>query len=90
MRTESRLATGILALALFVPAAHAEDDARAILKSMSEYLAKQQTFSVTFDTDIEVLRPICRSFSSRTQARSLSAARTRCTRLAPAASPMSR
>ena len=57
MRTESRLATGIIALALFAPAAHAEDDARAILKSMSEYLAKQQTFSVTFDTDIEVITP---------------------------------
>ena len=57
MRTESRLATGILALALFVPTAHAEDDARVILKSMSDYLAKQQNFSATFDTDIEVITP---------------------------------
>ncbi len=57
MRAESRLATGILALALFVPAAHAEDDARAILKSMSDYLAKQQAFTATFNSDIEVVTP---------------------------------
>ncbi|WP_208249931.1 DUF2092 domain-containing protein [Rhizobium sp. T1470] len=57
MKIESRLVTGILALALLAPAAHAEDDARAILKSMSDYLAKQQTFSATFDTDIEVVTP---------------------------------
>ncbi len=57
MRAESRLATGILALALFVPAAHAEDNARAILKSMSDYLAKQQAFTATFNSDIEVVTP---------------------------------
>ncbi|WP_281411274.1 hypothetical protein [Rhizobium leguminosarum] len=32
-------AVAILALAAFAPIAHAEDDARAILKSMSDYLA---------------------------------------------------
>ena len=57
MKIGRRCAVGILALATFAPIAHAEDDARAILKSMSDYLAKQQTFSATFNTDIEVVTP---------------------------------
>ncbi len=33
------------------------DDARAILKAMSDYISSQQTFEFTFDSDIEVITP---------------------------------
>ena len=35
----------------------AEDDAKAILKSMSDYLSSQSAISLTFDSDIEVITP---------------------------------
>ena len=42
----------------FVPAAQAQDsEARKILKAMSDYVTSQQTLSLTFDTDIEVITP---------------------------------
>lgn len=50
-----RIAAGLLAIGLFAPVARAEDDARAILKSMSDYLAKQPSFSAKFDSDVEVV-----------------------------------
>jgi hypothetical protein len=37
------------------PRAQAEDDATAILRSMSDYLARQKTISLTFDSDVEVI-----------------------------------
>ena len=37
------------------PASAADDDAKQILKSMSDYLAGQKTISATFDSDIEVI-----------------------------------
>jgi hypothetical protein len=51
---------GIVALlavtALCVPRAQAQgDEARKILKSMSDYVTTQQTVSLTFDADIEVI-----------------------------------
>jgi hypothetical protein len=33
------------------------DDARAILKAMSDYLSSQKSIAATFDTDIEVITP---------------------------------
>jgi hypothetical protein len=49
-------ATLILATVLIsTPRVQAEDNATAILKSMSDYLASQKTISLTFDSDIEVL-----------------------------------
>ena len=35
----------------------AEEDAKAILKAMTDYLAAQPTVSFTFDSDIEVIKP---------------------------------
>jgi hypothetical protein len=46
--------TAVIAVA--VPA-RAQDDAAAILKSMSDYLASQKTISLAFDADIEVITP---------------------------------
>lgn len=37
------------------PAAHAEDDAAKILKAMSDYVTGQQSISISFDSDIEVM-----------------------------------
>lgn len=34
-----------------------EDDAKAILKSMSDYMASQKTFSLAFDSSVEVITP---------------------------------
>ena len=53
-----RLATTVLlfAAALLMPvSASAEDDAKQILKKMSDYLAAETSFSATFDSDIEVI-----------------------------------
>ena len=55
----------LAALGLAVPAlgfsiagaARADDDAAAIVKAMSDYVAAQQTISATFDTSIEVVTP---------------------------------
>jgi len=42
-----------------MPSAHAQDaaDAKAILKSMSDYVSGQKTIELTFDSDIEVITP---------------------------------
>jgi hypothetical protein len=60
-RNAGRLATLVFALTVLLfagPRAQAEDDdAKAILKAMSEYVASQTTISLTFDTDIEVITP---------------------------------
>jgi hypothetical protein len=57
----SRIAAAILALlaavALVPSHARAEDDAKAILKKMSDYIAGQQNFSVAYDSDVEVITP---------------------------------
>ena len=47
----------LVASVTFVPSAHAEKSADAIktLKAMSDYVANQNTLSVTFDSDIEVI-----------------------------------
>lgn len=39
------------------PTAATEDDAKAILKAMADYLAAQQTLSWSFDSDIEIITP---------------------------------
>jgi len=39
--------------------ARAEDDAAQILKAMSDYVSSQQSLSLTFNSDIEVKRPLC-------------------------------
>src|ERR1700752_4599297 len=60
-RRRLRLASVVVAtgLALAVPYAHAQDaaDAKAILKSMSDYVSSQKTIELTFDSDIEVITP---------------------------------
>lgn len=38
-----------------ITSAHAEDDARTILKSMSDYLAKQEAFSFDYQSAVEVV-----------------------------------
>jgi len=53
-----QLRRGVAAMAILVASvlpAHAEDDAKAILKSMSDYLAKQQAFSFDYESVIEVV-----------------------------------
>ena len=47
----------VVACATGTTARAAEDDAKAILKSMSDYLSGQSTISLTFDSDIEVITP---------------------------------
>jgi hypothetical protein len=47
----------MLTSTLFVPVAHAADDAVQILKAMSDYVASQKTLSLTFDSDVEVVTP---------------------------------
>ena len=60
-RNAGRLATLVFALTVLLfaaPCARAEDDdAKAILKAMSDYVASLTTISLTFDTDIEVITP---------------------------------
>ena len=34
-----------------------ENDARAILKSMSDYISNQSSIELTFDSDIEIITP---------------------------------
>ena len=41
----------------FSQASLAQDDAKQIFKTMSEYLASQESFSLTFDSTIEVITP---------------------------------
>ena len=47
----------LTAVITVAPSARAQDDAAAILKSMSDYLASQKTISLAFDADIEVITP---------------------------------
>ena len=47
----------IVLLLAGLPAQAQDDDAKAILKAMSDYVASQTTISLTFDTDIEVITP---------------------------------
>jgi len=47
----------LLSSGLFVSKASAGDDATQILKGMSDYLASQKTFSLAFDSDVEVVTP---------------------------------
>jgi hypothetical protein len=60
-RSISRLTAATLALLatlILVPGhARAEDDAKAILKKMSDYIAGQQNFTVAYDSDVEVITP---------------------------------
>src|SRR5215472_4586473 len=52
------LATGLLFVpALFLSSARAEDDAKSLLKAMTDYVAAQKTISATIDSDIEVITP---------------------------------
>jgi hypothetical protein len=44
-------------IALASAAMAQEQDAKAILKSMSDFMAKQQNLSLTFDSDIEIITP---------------------------------
>lgn len=47
------------ALVVPVPEASAQtSDAKAVLKSMAEYVSSQQTIELTFDSDIEVITPL--------------------------------
>lgn len=46
----------LLAVTMLAPCqVRAQDDAKAILKKMSDYIAGQQNFSVAFDSDVEVI-----------------------------------
>ncbi|MBC6982344.1 DUF2092 domain-containing protein [Caulobacter sp. 17J80-11] len=60
-RSTLALATRALAAAAVLAAAaspaSADDDARAILKSMSDYLASQNNLSARFDVDLDVITP---------------------------------
>jgi hypothetical protein len=44
-----------IGLGAFSGAQAAEDDAKALLKAMSDYMASQKQFSMTFDTSLEVV-----------------------------------
>ena len=47
-----------LALFTFVQTAFAEDnEARSILKAMSDYVSSHKTIEVTFDSSIEIITP---------------------------------
>ena len=50
------LLTAILVVAPAQPQAQ-EGDAKAILKAMSDYVGRQQTIQLTFDSDIEIITP---------------------------------
>lgn len=60
-RRGGTLAGLLLAASAFVaavpPAAAAGDDAKAILKAMSDHVSAQQTIQLTFDSDIEIITP---------------------------------
>ena len=48
----------VAALVAAVPTAHASaDDAKALLKAMSDHVGGQQTIQLTFDSDIEIITP---------------------------------
>jgi hypothetical protein len=47
-----------MAIVLSLPYTAHGDDARSILKSMSDYISSQKTIEITFDSDIEVITPL--------------------------------
>ena len=47
----------LLVVGMATPATAQEDDARAILKVMSDYVGSQQTIELTFDSAIEIITP---------------------------------
>ncbi len=53
------LGAAMITVVAFAPPVIAadDDDARDILKAMSDYLAKRQTISFTFDSSLEVITP---------------------------------
>jgi hypothetical protein len=59
-RSRGWLARTLFTAAVLVstPGAHAQaTDAKAVLKSMSDYVSSQKTIELTFDSDIEVITP---------------------------------
>jgi hypothetical protein len=56
-RWMAAITLALTAVITVTPFARAQDDAAAILKSMSDYLASQKTISLAFDADIEVITP---------------------------------
>jgi hypothetical protein len=57
-KTAVALTAGLLfGPALFISSARAEDDAKSLLKAMTDYIAAQKTLSATIDSDIEVVTP---------------------------------
>jgi hypothetical protein len=59
-RIRRRASATLLALTTILslsPIAQAEDDAAQILKAMSDYVSGQQSVSLTFNSDIEVITP---------------------------------
>jgi hypothetical protein len=58
MTTRWKFGAAVAAVLLAAPAAQAQDDdARRILKAMSDYVTSQATISLAFDTDVEVITP---------------------------------
>jgi hypothetical protein len=58
MTTPWKFGAAVAAVLLVAPAARAQDDdARRILKAMSDYVSSQATISLAFDTDVEVITP---------------------------------
>ncbi len=57
MATRCLTLAGALVTASFGAQAEGGDDAKAILKSMSDFLGSQHTIELTFDSDIEVITP---------------------------------
>lgn len=60
-RSVSFLGALLFAAAFFAPVPEASaqaSDARAVLKSMADYVSSQQTIELTFDSDIEVITPL--------------------------------
>lgn len=55
MKLVKQLAVCLFIMVAFAPASFAADNARMILKSMSDYLSKQKSYSLKFNTSIEVV-----------------------------------
>ena len=57
LASRSLILTGALIAASTGAQAEAGDDAKAILKAMSDFMGSQQTIGLTFDSDIEIITP---------------------------------
>ncbi|HSO80632.1 MAG TPA: DUF2092 domain-containing protein, partial [Chromatiaceae bacterium] len=57
LASRSLILTGALIAASTGAQAEAGDDAKAILKAMSDFMGSQQTIALTFDSDIEIITP---------------------------------